>query len=862
MSIRYTAEQLQRRFAGNAGAPGYARVADALRAEGRHDEAIGLCRESLRSRPMVAGYVVLGKTLADTGNLEDAREQFEAALRLDPRCLSAMHALAAIMGKLQWADAAAGYYRSILELEPWDAEIRSLLDGAAHAGGVANSGAMPDRPRADALPPAEAASAGRGEETFVKPDGFQGDVMEVNLNDVADEFLPSGGEDSGVSLEDALEAGATQASERDFSPAPDSAMDRNDSEGLASPPSGPETLGENAPAPISGSDVEERLDSLFGNEDAGTPSATATWTAAAAYNDGFPEASATATGELRTADPGLDPDFPEATVPFDLAEAPDLGVPAPLTPETEAGPGDDDSRVQGEDIERRLDELFNLSDGEERPAPTPLSASALPVAPGPKLGETVVLGETVSFGDQAIPFGDGTTPFEDRMDEPTGPQDDSELVTGQDVADKLDSLFQDPVYPATPFPAEKAPREPGPDEALLSTESMLPSAWTGDAPQVTGADVEAQLDKLFNLEPTVPSPAPETAAEAAGAGAMAAEAVAAEDVVMDAAVAEEPAPEDLGMADAPEPATAFRSALTPTGTERNLDETVTFERPQERDAEKGSLKESVADWLARQEDGPSGGDTLILPNEGMFPEAAPASVPEGKAEDDLFGALAPEEIPGLSETASIEMVDGGDVAQRLDKLFSDAPSGMAAEVPLFEPEDAPLPEMAEPEPEPVLESEMTLEMPIPELDETGTAAGNSGIAPLSLAGNEGEEMAEPSATASESAHSTGPEAANKAMPELAPMLDEEDGYPDEDEIPSEAAAANVATVTLAEIYFQQGLKEQALQIYRQLFEREPENESVRKRIAEIEASKSDTDRGPDSDPRRPRPGLKVPKRKK
>lgn len=51
---------------------------------------------------------------------------------------------------------------------------------------------------------------------------------------------------------------------------------------------------------------------------------------------------------------------------------------------------------------------------------------------------------------------------------------------------------------------------------------------------------------------------------------------------------------------------------------------------------------------------------------------------------------------------------------------------------------------------------------------------------------------------------------------------------------------HVATVTLAEIYFQQGLKEQAAQIYRQLLERPgPEDASVRKRLEEIENSTSD-----------------------
>ncbi len=50
----------------------------------------------------------------------------------------------------------------------------------------------------------------------------------------------------------------------------------------------------------------------------------------------------------------------------------------------------------------------------------------------------------------------------------------------------------------------------------------------------------------------------------------------------------------------------------------------------------------------------------------------------------------------------------------------------------------------------------------------------------------------------------------------------------------ENSAPHVATVTLAEIYLQQGLKEQAAQIYRQLLERQPGDDSVRRRLQEIE----------------------------
>ena len=132
MSIQYTADQLQRKFRGSPGSPGFSRIADSLRIDGRIDEAIQMCQDGLRTRPKdLSGFLVLGKCLLDASRTDEAREQFEAALRLDPRCLSAMHQLAKIMTKLDWGDAAAGYYRSILEVEPWDAEIRALLSGAA-----------------------------------------------------------------------------------------------------------------------------------------------------------------------------------------------------------------------------------------------------------------------------------------------------------------------------------------------------------------------------------------------------------------------------------------------------------------------------------------------------------------------------------------------------------------------------------------------------------------------------------------------------------------------------------------------------------------------------------------------------------
>ena len=265
----------------------------------------------------------------------------------------------------------------------------------------------------------------------------------------------------------------------------------------------------------------------------------------------------------------------------------------------------------------------------------------------------------------------------------------------------------------------------------------------------------------------------------------------------------------------------------------------------------GRIKENVAEWLSRQNEdaeqrsaqppsrlvpGSDASETMILPNEDL------AALGD---ENDAFGTLAPEDLAALSETASIEMVDGEEVAERLDALFAEPGSdagqngGASAGFPDFT--DA--------------ATEMSLFVP-----ESGAVpGGGEGVPPTETGVPGGMDTEEelPPITGSGRAN-------DKPAPDLAPMLDEEDNYPDEEEMGAEAGAgANVATVTLAEIYFQQGLREQALQIYRQLQEREPENDSVRKRIEEIEAVKPEGgDRGPGSDQRRPRPGLKVPKRKK
>ena len=70
----------------------------------------------------------------------------------------------------------------------------------------------------------------------------------------------------------------------------------------------------------------------------------------------------------------------------------------------------------------------------------------------------------------------------------------------------------------------------------------------------------------------------------------------------------------------------------------------------------------------------------------------------------------------------------------------------------------------------------------------------------------------------------------RAQPEIQPMLGQ---MLDENAPPSETPAAFV-TETMAELYLQQGFQQEALDVYRQLLERSPDDESLKDRVHQLE----------------------------
>ena len=106
--------------------PGFARAADALRAEGDGDAARRLLADGLAREPRnVIALLVLARLDRDEGRVEEARARLEDALRIDPECPAALMLRAELPGGRDTAEDR----RRLAAQEPWDEEFRAATDG-------------------------------------------------------------------------------------------------------------------------------------------------------------------------------------------------------------------------------------------------------------------------------------------------------------------------------------------------------------------------------------------------------------------------------------------------------------------------------------------------------------------------------------------------------------------------------------------------------------------------------------------------------------------------------------------------------------------------------------------------------------
>ena len=112
----------------------FAPLANEFRKGGDLDQAILICQEFLPQQPgHMSGHIVYGQALYESGRLDEARGVFETALSLDPENLIALRHLGDIAGRQGDPTSARRWYERVLEADPRNEEIQSLVAGLGDA---------------------------------------------------------------------------------------------------------------------------------------------------------------------------------------------------------------------------------------------------------------------------------------------------------------------------------------------------------------------------------------------------------------------------------------------------------------------------------------------------------------------------------------------------------------------------------------------------------------------------------------------------------------------------------------------------------------------------------------------------------
>src|SRR6478609_9264776 len=106
----------------------FAPLANEYRKIGDFEQAILICQEFLPQQPgHMSGHIVYGQALFEAGRVDEARGVFETALSLDPENLIALRHLGDIAGRQGDPTSARRWYERVLEADPRNDEIQSLL---------------------------------------------------------------------------------------------------------------------------------------------------------------------------------------------------------------------------------------------------------------------------------------------------------------------------------------------------------------------------------------------------------------------------------------------------------------------------------------------------------------------------------------------------------------------------------------------------------------------------------------------------------------------------------------------------------------------------------------------------------------
>ncbi len=793
----------------------------------------------------IPGMLVRSKLLFQLGDFEECVKECERILQKEPFCLSAQKRMGDAYEKLENIDERNRCYRRVHDMDPldtfWKEEYEAVPEAAVGAAAVAGAVAA-----GEAAADSEFAMPDMGEFTMEGAAESAEPAVEASADATAGEEPAAKEEDSlfSKSLDMDIESPATETAEEPEQPkasaSPFSASDDEDPFAALSSLGNDDSLADES----SIDSLQQSLESALG--DAATD---------ITLDQDIPEAEEISGNDVGSAFADLfgeedDMDsFGETTESKPASPFAQMDLPTSLDDEP-AAPEDSAKNVFGEeaveDKPQSIDDAFGDIFGEdELPEELPSNTAAPKAEPAE---EQKPEEESFSGGmfekSAAADMGLGTEEDDLKLEEP-----EPEPAKEADKPQSLDSAFAD-IFGEDELPEELPPAQPAGESdvsadlelpadsstsaltedadlelpslddstSALTDELEMPSEdkpaeetpaesldtfdianWSPDAKPADDASLELPAEEETPAEePALELPAEEPALE-----------MPAEEASAESAVEEAPAEEPALDIPAEEPSLELPAEETPAEEAADLElpaEEPAQEKPADESADVGFSVDKAFDALFAEDDD--------LPVEESKPEAAAA--PEATQEDT---GAALEEAP-LADAALESDLDKSfsslfgedDALDEADLKPAEAPAADATAEPAAAEE---LPEVSATQGNAGIESSLESEFSgafkqlfntdDDSLDEKADLPSNKGVDFL-MSGDSDDEVS-----------------AGLVADPTAP-LDKQSSDLDD----------GMKTPTLGEIYFEQGHYDRALEIYKELAEKDPENEAIANRLAEVQ----------------------------
>lgn len=156
-------EKYERKQAENPEGRYFVPLANAYRKLGDYDRAERLLREGLTRHPdYLSAHIVLGRTLADRGSVDEAADEFRHVLGIDPQNLIALRTLGELAVAAGRLEEARHWYGELLVVDPMNDEARQALAELSAQLAAAEATPSTAPPTADAVDQSESGVDGAG----------------------------------------------------------------------------------------------------------------------------------------------------------------------------------------------------------------------------------------------------------------------------------------------------------------------------------------------------------------------------------------------------------------------------------------------------------------------------------------------------------------------------------------------------------------------------------------------------------------------------------------------------------------------------------------------------------------------------